>query len=122
MSEARMITPSFLTVEMSCNRALQMAKQKLSTMGLRALQTFDLRSARLVQHDCPCPNHGTEDCDCQMVVLMVYGDSPEPTTLILHGNNGQTRFSIADSSSPHADGKLAGVIKQALGFKLPVST
>jgi hypothetical protein len=98
-----------------------MAKQKLLQAGLRALQTFDLHSARLAQHDCPCPNHGTEDCDCQMVVLMVYGDSPEPVTLILHGNNGQTRFSIADGPSLHEDKKLVGNIKQALGLKAPMS-
>ena len=41
-----MTTSSFLTVDMACDEALQMAKQKLSQAGLRALQTFDLHAAR----------------------------------------------------------------------------
>lgn len=116
-----MTTPSFLTVDFSCDKALQAAKKKLSQTGLRALQTFDLHTARLAQQECPCPNHGTEDCDCQMVVLMVYGETPEPATLILHGSDGQTRFSIADDPSQRADRKLVASIKQALDIKAVVS-
>jgi hypothetical protein len=116
-----MTTPSFLTVDFSCDMALQAAKKKLSQTGLRALQTFDLHTARLAQQECPCPNHGTEDCDCQMVVLMVYGETPEPATLILHGSDGQTRFSIADDPSQRADRKLVASIKQALDIKAVVS-
>ncbi|MGZ9225286.1 MAG: hypothetical protein ACXW4M_06980 [Anaerolineales bacterium] len=116
-----MTTPSFLTVDLPCDLALQTAKKKLSQTGLRALQTFDLHTARLAQQECPCPNHGTEDCDCQMVVLMVYGETPEPATLILHGSDGQTRFSIADDPSQRADRKLVASIKQALDIKAVVS-
>jgi hypothetical protein len=116
-----MTTPSFLIVDLPCDMALQAAKKKLSQTGLRALQTFDLHTARLAQQECPCPNHGTEDSDCQMVVLMVYGETPEPATLILHGRDGQTRFSIADDPSQRADRKLVASIKQALDIKAVVS-
>lgn len=116
-----MTTPSFLTVDLPCDMALQAAKKKLSQTGLRALQTFDLHTARLAQQECPCPNHGTEDCDCQMVVLMVYGETPEPATLILHGSDGQTRFSIADDPSQRADRNLIASIKEALDIKAVVS-
>lgn len=116
-----MNTPSFLTVDLSCDMALQAAKKKLVQSGLRALQTFDLHTARHIQHDCPCPNHGTADCDCQMVVLMVYGETPEPATLILHGSDGQTRFSIADDPSQQADRKLVVSIKEVLDIKSVVS-
>lgn len=116
-----MTTPSFLTVDLSCDMALQVATKKLSQCGLRALQTFDLHTARHIQQDCPCPNHGTADCDCQMIVLMVYGEMPEPATLILHGSDGQTRFSIADDPSQRADRKLVASIKEALDIKAVVS-
>jgi len=116
-----MTTPSFLIVDMPCDMALQVAKKKLSRTGLRALQTFDLHTVRHIQQDCPCPNHGTADCDCQMVVLMVYGETPEPATLILHGSDGQTRFSIADDPSQRADRKLVVSIKEALDVKAVVS-
>ena len=116
-----MTTPSFLTVDLPCNMALQAAKNKLSQAGLRALQTFDLHTARHIQQDCPCPNHGTADCDCQMVVLMVYGETPEPATLILHGSDGKTRFSIAEDPSQRADRKLIATIKQSLDIQAAVS-
>lgn len=118
-----MNTPSFLIVDLPCDAALQTAKKKLSQANLRALQTFDLHAtrARHTQQDCPCPNHGTAECDCQMVVLMVYGESTEPATLILHGSDGQTRFSIADDSSQRVDRKLIVSIKEALDIKVAVS-
>lgn len=111
-----MTAPSFLTVDLPCDLALQAATKKLLQTGLRALQTFDLHTARLAQQECPCPNHGTTKCDCQLVVLMVYGDSPEPTTLILHGSDGKTWFSLAEVPSQKADKRLADSIKQALSF------
>lgn len=116
-----MTTISFLTVDLPCDMALQATKKKLTQTGLRALQTFDLHTARHIQQDCPCPNHGTADCDCQMVVLMVYGETAEPATLILHGSDGQTRFSIADDPSQRADRKLVASIKEALDIKATVS-
>lgn len=112
---------SFLTVDLPCDMALQTAKKKLSQANLRALQTFDLHTARHIQQDCPCPNHGTANCDCQMVVLMIYGETAEPVTLILHGSDGQTRFSIADDPSQRADKKLVASIKEVLDVKAAVS-
>ena len=116
-----MTTSSFLTVDLPCDMALQATRKKLTQTGLRALQTFDLHTVRHIRQDCPCPNHGTADCDCQMIVLMVYGETPEPVTLILHGSDGQTRFSIGDDPSQQADRKLVASIKQALEIKVAVS-
>ena len=116
-----MTTSSFLIVDLPCDMALQAAKKKLLQGGLRALQAFDLHTARHTQQDCPCPHHGTADCDCQMVVLMVYGESAEPVPLILHGSDGQTRFSIADDPSQRIDKKLVASIKEALDIRAAVS-
>jgi hypothetical protein len=49
-----------------------------------------------------------------MIVLLVYGEAPEPATLILHGNNGQTWMSIADSASQRGDPKLITRIRRVL--------
>ncbi|MBI5943634.1 MAG: hypothetical protein HY864_04640 [Chloroflexi bacterium] len=116
-----MTTLSFLTVDLPCDKALQAAKKKFEQASLRALQTFDLHTARHTQQDCPCPNHGTADCDCQMVVLMVYGEAPDPVTLILHGSDGQTRFSVTEDASQLADKKLVTSIKEALEFETAIS-
>jgi hypothetical protein len=113
--EAHMTTLSpFLAIHSSCDQALQMTKTQLSEAGLSAVQTFNLNTARLGLHNCCCPNHGTEACDCQMIVLLVYGDVAEPATLILHGNNGQTWISIADSASQPGHSELVTRIRRVL--------
>ena len=116
-----MNTSPFLSVNHPCNEALQWTKKQLLQADLRPKQTFDLHTARLAMHDCTCPNHGTDECDCQMVVLLVYGKAAEPVTLILHGNGGQTWLSIADNPQQRADAKLINSIRQALEIKAPVS-
>ena len=110
----------FLSVNHPCSEALQWTKEQLLQAELRPIQTFDLHAARAGSHNCPCPNHGTKECDCQMVVLLVYGKSSEPVTLILHGNEGQTEISIADNPQQQADAKLITEIQQALEVKVPV--
>jgi len=117
--KARMNISSFLSVDHSCDETLQWAKEQLSQASLHAVQTFDLHTARIGLHDCPCPNHGTTECDCQMVIMLVYEKSEEPVTLILHGNNGQTWLSIVDSPRQRSDTKLVNAIQQALGNKAP---
>jgi len=123
-----MNTSPFLSANHSCDDALQWTRKQLLRAGLRAVQTFDLHNARVGLHDCPCPNHGTDECDCQMVVLLVYGTASDvstpldtsPVTLILHGNDGQTWLSIADNPRQRADVKLITAIQQALEIKAPV--
>lgn len=119
----------FLSINHPCDEALQWARKQLLQADLRPIQTFDLHTARLAMRDCSCPNHGTEDCDCQMVVLLVYGKDADvstllntsPATLILHGNDGQTWVSIANDSQQRANAKLIHSIQRALETNEPVS-
>jgi hypothetical protein len=104
----------FLSIPSSCEAALQLTREQLSQAGLRLVQTFDLHTARLGLHDCPCPSHGTRQCDCQLIVLLVYGEAAEPATLILHGNDGQTWVSMIDSPWQRTDKELIACIRQAL--------
>jgi hypothetical protein len=109
-----MNTSPFLSVNHPCDQTLQWTKVQLLEAGLHPVQTFDLRAARTGLHDCHCPNHGTNECDCQMVVVLVYGKVEEPATLILHGNDGQTWLSIAEDPRQRPDTKLTAEIRQAL--------
>lgn len=105
----------FFSAERSYDEVLPWLKQQLSDAGLRVMQTFDLRFTTSVQAgQCACPHHGTDQCDCQMVVLLTYGNAPEPATLILHGNDGHTWLSLVDEPAQHADTKIVSAIQQAL--------
>ena len=117
--EALMNMSPFLTVSQTCDRALPWVIQQLHQAGLRSVQTFDLHTARAALHDCDCPHHGTDQCDCQMVVLLVYGKMDEPSTLILHGNDGTTWLSITASAKSNRD--LDEQIQRALGISATTS-
>ena len=105
---------SFLSVNHSCDDALDWLSQSLSRKGLRVLRTFDLHDARGGINNCPCPHHGTNQCDCRMVVLLVYGNEEQPVTLMLHSNDGQTWLSIVNNSLQHAAPSIKLSIEQAL--------
>lgn len=103
-SEILMNTPPFSSINYPCDAALHWTREQLTLAGLRSVQTFDLHAVRVGLHDYPCLNHGMDACDCQMVILLVYGESEEPVTLILHGNDGKTWLSIAEPiASPTPD-------------------
>ena len=106
--------PPLFTLELTCEESLVWLKRRLPGAGLHLVQTFDLQAARLTLDDCPCPHHGTSHCDCQMVVLLIYGSAPEPATLILHGNDGQTWLSLVNTLTQHPDPLLRSTIEQAL--------
>lgn len=108
-----MLSP-FLSVEQSCDEVAARLKQRLGSAGLRVVQTFDLSTARLNLEGCPCPHHGTDTCNCQMVVLFLYEGPAEPVTLILHGNDGQTWLSFSDRPHPHTSPRTIRAIQNAL--------
>jgi len=107
----------FLSTNCPCDEALPRVNQQLKYAGLRTVQTFDLHSAMLGMHGCSCLNHGTEECDCQMVVLLVYGGAVEPETLILHGDNQRTWISLVDTVIQNRGPQLQMTIQKALGWQ-----
>jgi len=108
-----MLSP-LLTLNCSCNAALVISSQNLQQIGFRVLQTFDLHNSVHALDECPCPHHTTSECDCQMVVLLVYGETAPPVTLILHGNNGTTWVSVPDTATQPVDTRLIASICNSL--------
>lgn len=104
----------FLSLNSPSHKCLAWIKERLATASLRVVQTFDLTTARQAWDDCPCPHHGTEQCDCQMVVLLVYSSAAEPATLILHGNDGQTWLSLVERPGQQPGEGTVTAIQKAL--------
>jgi hypothetical protein len=98
----------------SCDEFVKRIKAQLSQSGLQTLQTFALNTARQARSDPRCPHHGWNDCDCQIVVLLVYGCLHEPVTLIVYGNDGETWLALSEDSLLHADPIICTSIEQAL--------
>lgn len=106
--------PPNWSVNRPCNAALHWLQGRLQHAGLRLLETFDLHDARLATAGCECPHHGTRQCDCHMVVALVYGDTGAPVTLILHGSEGRSWISVIDRPEQPADLGTIMTIRQAL--------
>lgn len=103
-----------LTLDCLCDEATRWATDKLALADLQVVTSFDLRTARTVHTDCSCPHHGEAACDCQMVVLLVYGRDGGPATLVLHGRDSRTHLSLADRSGQRPPPRLAAAIFSAL--------
>ena len=101
---------AFIMLAQPCDDAVEWLSRMANQAGLSVLRTFDLQTARQAQAVCPCPHHGTDQCDCQMVVLLVYHDRREPLALIAHGYEGQTWFSVVDTPQQRADPYLVASI------------
>ena len=103
-----------MTVQQECEESTAQAVRLLAEAGLPIVRSFDLRSARAAHADCTCPHHGTAQCTCQFVVLLVYGQGGSPATLVAHGHDGQTWFSLVDTPQQPADARLRVKIAQVL--------
>ena len=104
----------FLVLDQTCDQVLTWVKQQLTDTDFRVVQTFDLQVARLAHPDCPCPHHGTDDCTCQMVILLVYGKQGDPATLVIHGQDGRSWVSLAGPVGKRFNQHLEVVVRRAL--------
>jgi hypothetical protein len=107
----------FMSMEGPCEEVVSWVIQQMGKSGLSVIRTFDLKVARLPQPDCPCPHHGTEQCDCQMIVLLVYADDKGPVSLVAHGCEGKTWISLVDTPQQHTDSNLPRIIQQSLVYE-----
>ncbi len=105
---------AFLMLNQPCDEAVDWLTEQARQVGLSVLRTFDLQMARHAQTSCPCPNHGSDLCDCQLVVLLVYEDHREPLAVVAHGYEGQTWFSVVDTPQQRADPFLEAALLQMI--------
>ena len=109
----------FLVLEKTCDEALIWANNELRSVGFRVVQTFDLQVARLAHPECTCPHHGEPECNCQMVVLLVYRKQEDPATLIIHGQENKSWISLAAPVDRHNNQQLEIAIRHVLIPRLP---
>jgi hypothetical protein len=102
------------TIEYPSEEALRWIIEALTGVELQVATSFDLSTARGARPGCTCPHHGTAACDCQMVVLLVYGIDACPATLVVHGRDGQTYLSLANIPGQRPSPELAATIFSAI--------
>ena len=109
-----------ILLDINGDDAVKTITEALSGHGFYVLRSFDLRSAlTAVTVGCECPHHGTEKCDCQFVVLLIYGDAAEPITLTTHSHNNQTRVQIVRDATMKPDPHFVENVMSVLLEKSP---
>lgn len=99
----------------SCGEtAAQAATAALTRRGFRVSRSFDLRSALATHADCECPHHGTAQCACQFVVLLVYGEVGDPIIVTAHSREAQANVQIVRDATTRPDPRLAEKVMAAL--------
>ena len=106
-----------LTLNLDSKKAVERMTDRLSADGLQVIRSFDLRTARAAHVDCPCPHHGNTECDCQMVVLLVYDDLGIPLTLIAHGKDSKTHFALVHPPEQGQERILKSIVLQAMALE-----
>ena len=109
----------FVAMDQPCTKVQNWVNQQLTGAGLHAVQTFDLQVARLAHTDCACPHHGTAECNCQMVVLLIYLEKGDPVTLVIHGQDNRTWLSLASPTGQRTNPHLEVIVRRILTPRTP---
>ncbi len=107
-------TVPFLMLEQPYEQALMRVAGQLGSLGMRVMVTFDLQHARGAHSSWICPRHGTQACDCRLNVLLVYEKESGPVSLLAHGYDGKTWFSLIDTPQQPVDPHLGAAIREIL--------
>jgi hypothetical protein len=107
-------TTRLLTLNLDCETVIRQLTRPLIHWGLRVVRSFDLQSACASFPDLACPHHGDSNCDCQLVILLVYGSEATPASVVLHTHRGKTDIDLVDSPNNRPDQDLVAMIRLAL--------
>jgi hypothetical protein len=108
--------------------AVRAVTAALTHRGFRVMRSFDLRSAIDAHVGCECPHHGTAQCTCQFVVLLVYNEAPPPgdddslregktrgpVVLTAHSREGRTSLQVVHDAAARPDPHLTEIVMTAL--------
>ena len=109
----------FLVLDQTCDQILAWVDEKLTSADFRIVQTFNLQVARLAHPECPCPHHGTDECNCQMVVLLIYGKQGDPATLVIHGQEHRSWVSVVSPVGKRSSHHFEITVRHTLVSQLP---
>jgi len=107
--------PPFLVLNSDCSNSAKWLIHQLASAKLTVLRTFNSNDVRSTGAECLCPHHGTSQCNCQIMIFLVYQRGhTSPVSLVVHGYDQYTLFYIVDTPQQHADPALENVIRNAL--------
>jgi hypothetical protein len=70
----------------------------LNQVRFQPFQSFDLKLAEAEQDE-GCPYHSPKNCDCEIIVLLLYSDDYSITTLVGYCRDRLVEFSLPECSN-----------------------
>lgn len=101
------------TLNLDCETVIASFTRQLEALGMRVVRSFDLQSAYASLPIMICPHHGDSPCDCQMVVLLIYGIEANPTSVVIHSHHKNTDIELVETPDNRPDQNLAETIRTA---------
>jgi hypothetical protein len=105
-------TSHLLTIKASSYVVVDQLTNVFKESGLQVIQSFDLQTAISAYSGCHCPHHGSEKCDCQMIMLILYREEDEPIRLVAHGKDGTTHLGVIDNPQRKGIEKIVYLLKR----------
>lgn len=106
-------------VKQPYEQSLALLTRQLGNLGMRVLTTFALQTDQPFQTGCTCIHHGSGSCGCRMSVLMIYGNDPSPASIVVHGCEGTTWFSLVDNPQQPIEPQLREDIRRIIESVFP---
>ena len=113
------------TVTTTCDELVHLVTRALIERGYSVHRSFDLRSARdslRNPHNCLCPHHGTTQCACRFIVLLVRTDQELLFSIVAHGHNDGTILSVEHFLPTDTNVLLGDILNEVDPRVSPVST
>lgn len=110
-------TTKLLSLNLNSEAAVERIMDRFKKDGLQVIRSFDLQSAKAAHVDCSCPRHATNDCNCQLVVMLVYDRLGTMVTLVAHSNDEQTHFVLVEFPNRIEEQGLKNKVMQALAVE-----
>ena len=103
------------TVRITCDELVHLLTRALKARGYSVHRSFDLGSAKdslRESHNCLCPHHGTTQCTCQYIVLLVRTDQDVPFSIVAHVHNDGTDLSVEHSLTTDTSALLGDILRE----------
>lgn len=105
-----------IVLDLDCLTISNRVVQEVEAAGLETRRTFDLDIVRSGNPQFQCPIHGSNDCTCQLVILLVMMRYGRSVTVILEGRDHQTWVYLDEghaAADEEVDPRLTGALSQA---------
>lgn len=107
---------SLISLNLDGNLAVKRLSNRLICDGMHVIRSFDLQTAKAAYENYPCPHHGVNQCDCQLIVMFVYDDHGSQLKIIAYSKDQKSHFSIIDPPLDDREQKIKDKILQALSL------